>query len=125
MAIVALGVGFFSGLKVTKAGMLSTCEDYLAKCNFFDYQIATSYGIDEDSVKLAEKNANVKTAEATRDVDAIISFGDEQIVMKAISMPEKINIPQIKSGRMPKATDECVVDNLAGVKSGDKVIIST
>ncbi|MCF0140760.1 MAG: ABC transporter permease [Mogibacterium sp.] len=125
MAIVALGVGFFSGLKVTKAGMLSTCEDYLAKCNFFDYQIATSYGIDEDSVKLAEKNANVKTAEATRDVDAIISFGDEQIVMKAISMPEKINIPQIKSGRMPKATDECVVDNLAGFKIGDKVIIST
>ena len=53
-AIVALGVGFFSGLKDCKESMVSTARKYLDRTNFYDYQILSSYGADDDSVALAE-----------------------------------------------------------------------
>ena len=39
LAIVALGVGFFSGLKVTRPAMITTADDYLSESSFFDYQV--------------------------------------------------------------------------------------
>ena len=35
LAIVALGVGFFSGLKVTRQAMIETASDYLADSRFY------------------------------------------------------------------------------------------
>ena len=36
LAIVALGVGFFSGIKVTSEAMIKTADEYLADHDFFD-----------------------------------------------------------------------------------------
>lgn len=62
-AIVALGVGFFSGLRDCKESMESTARRYLDRTNFYDYQILSSYGSDDDSVTLAESWDSVKAAE--------------------------------------------------------------
>ena len=59
-AIVALGVGFFSGLRDCKESMVSTASRYLERTNFYDYQILSSYGADDDSVALAESWDGVK-----------------------------------------------------------------
>lgn len=127
LAIVALGVGFFSGLKVTKASMLSTCTTYLDRSNFYDYQLVTAYGIDDESVKLAEAKSFVESAEASLEKDVIVGADDGSLlrVYKAISMPEKINVPQLKKGRMPQADNECVVDDYAsGYRIGDTITLS-
>ena len=47
-AIVALGVGFFSGLKDCKASMVSTASRYLDEHNMYDYMLISSYGIDDE-----------------------------------------------------------------------------
>ena len=36
-AIIALGVGFFSGVKITKQTMVNTINQYLKEKNFFDF----------------------------------------------------------------------------------------
>ena len=38
MAIIALGVGFFSGLKVTKPGMIQTGDSYMNEHNLYDFR---------------------------------------------------------------------------------------
>ena len=65
LAIVALGVGFFSGLKDCKESMVSTARRYLDTNNFYDYQILSSYGADDDSVALAESWDGVESAEGS------------------------------------------------------------
>lgn len=87
-SIVALGVGFFSGLKDCRASMLSTIRTYLGDHNFYDYQLATSYGLDDDSVRLARQDAHVTAVEGSVQIDVMAGTGDADAEpMKAISMP--------------------------------------
>ncbi|MFR5953258.1 MAG: hypothetical protein ACLUGQ_06095 [Coprococcus sp.] len=44
LAIIALGVGFFSGLKVTKPGMVETGNKYLREHNFYAFPGCFSIG---------------------------------------------------------------------------------
>ncbi len=44
LAIVALGVGFFSGIKVTREAMIKTADEYLADHDFFDYKVVSTLG---------------------------------------------------------------------------------
>ena len=117
-AIVALGVGFFSGLKDCKESMVSTARTYLDKTNFFDYMIISSYGSD-----------GVKEAEGSIQIDVMARSGDgDSRALKAISMPEKINLLKVTEGRLPENDHECVVDAYSitdeGFHVGDHIEIT-
>ena len=112
LAIAALGVGFFSGLKVTREAMLATADDYLAKAHFFDYQVMSSLGFEEEDVTALSKAVSVKTAEGSVSTDILFTAedGGADRVLKLHSVPESINTLKLESGRMPKKANECVVD---------------
>ena len=112
LAIVALGVGFYSGLQMCKPDMLETANIYLQDHTLFDYQINSTYGIDDESVELALATDGVADAEAAIEQD-IIMVGENKIesALKAISMPSNINSLNIVEGRLPEKSGECVVDN--------------
>ena len=42
MAIIALGVGFFSGLKMTKPDMMNTMSNFLDEGNFYDLHLLST-----------------------------------------------------------------------------------
>ena len=44
LLIVALGAGFFAGLKITKDAMWETCDIYLADNNFYDFRMMSTIG---------------------------------------------------------------------------------
>ena len=44
LAIVALGVGFFAGLKVTQPAMLKTAQRYFDKTALYDYRLISTVG---------------------------------------------------------------------------------
>ena len=118
-AIVALGVGFFSGLKDCKESMVSTARGYLERTNFFDYQIVSSYGADDDSVVLAESWDGVSAAEGSIQIDVMARSGNgDSRALKAISMPEKINTLNVTEGRLPQNVNECVVDAYSITEEG-------
>ena len=50
MAIIALGVGFFSGLKMTKPDMMNTISNFLDKGNFYDLHLLSTLGYTDDDV---------------------------------------------------------------------------
>ena len=48
-AIIALGVGFFSGLKVTRQTMVDAADRFVRSQNMFDYRLISTIGLtDED-----------------------------------------------------------------------------
>lgn len=112
LAIVALGVGFFSGLKVTREAMVSTASDYLADSRFFDYQIMSTLGFTEKDVKALSEEDHVAAAAGSVSVDAMYRAEGQEVdwVIKLHSVTEGVNTLEVKSGRLPKAKDECVVD---------------
>ena len=128
-AIVALGVGFFSGLKDCKDSMVSTTRRYLDDTNFYDYQILSSYGADDDSVALAKGWDKVSDAEGSVQIDVMARSGDgDSRALKAISMPERINLLKVTEGRLPENTGECVVDAYSitdeGFHVGDHIVLT-
>ena len=128
-AIVALGVGFFSGLKDCKESMVSTARRYLDRTNFYDYQILSSYGADDDSVALAESWKDVSEAEGSIQIDVMARSGSgDSRALKAISLPEKINTLNVVEGRLPQNENECVIDAYSitdeGFRVGDHIEIT-
>jgi len=75
LAIVALGVGFFSGLKVTREAMVSTANDYLTAQHMFDYRLISTLGLDDQSVSEAAALPGVRAAEGSISKDVIIESG--------------------------------------------------
>ena len=122
LAIVALGVGFFSGLRDCKESMVSTARAYLERTGFYDYQILSSYGADDDSVALAESWDGVRAAEGSIQIDVMARSGDgDSRALKAISLPENINTLNVTKGRLPENDHECVVDSYSITDEGFRV----
>lgn len=110
MCIIALGVGFFSGLKVARPDMLKTANDYYSDLEFYDYRLLCSYGYDDDSVAAAYDNENVKYAEGAYSVDAIMDFDGMPHVYKLHSMTDDVNKLDLKAGRTAASANECIGD---------------
>ena len=64
-AIIALGVGFFAGLKVTKDAMLATVREYLNRYGFYDFRIVSTLGFDQENVEAFSGMKDVAAAEGS------------------------------------------------------------
>lgn len=115
LAIVMLGVGFFCGLKVCKDAFTLTGDTYLDEHNFFDYELISTLGLDEESIDTIQAVDGVKYAEGSRSADVIFEIKDTESgekVAKLHTISEKISTLALVEGRMPEAADECVVDSM-------------
>ena len=112
LAIIALGVGFFTGVKNTKSCMMETCNKYVTDYNLFDWRLVSTYGFEDEDVEALAAVDEVKYAEGsiTADFYSVDNDGDS-IVLRAHSVPENINKVNLVEGRMPEASDECVADD--------------
>lgn len=112
LAIIALGVGFFAGLKIVKPSMVEMADGYWQEMQLFDYRLLSTIGFDEEDVEAFRKQEDVSFAEGVISADILyIDPEQNESVMKVHSLPEKINGIRLTAGRMPEASDECVVDS--------------
>ncbi|MGN1147143.1 MAG: FtsX-like permease family protein [Lachnospiraceae bacterium] len=127
LAIVALGVGFFAGLKVTKSVMLESADEYLKEKQFYDYRLLSTLGFEEEDVEAIAAKEDVRAAEGAMSADVIFlnAQGNENVI-KAHSLLNDINGVELVAGRLPKQDDECVVDsNLYGESAiGTRIVFS-
>ncbi len=128
LAIVALGVGFFAGLKATKPAMVETTQEYLNELNFFDFRLLSTLGFDETDMETFSEQMGVETAEGSYSFDIICesSISENSFVLKSHSITEGVNTLFLTAGRMPERENECVVDSLMFDQSriGQKIILS-
>ena len=66
-AIVALGVGFFCGLRLTKTAMVHTLDDYAEAHRMYDFRLVSTVGFDEtDAVALPSQMGRRSRADFCR-----------------------------------------------------------
>ena len=110
LIIVALGVGLFAGLKVTRDAMVDTLDEYLTERNLYDYQLISTLGYEAKDVERISSLDNVNAAEGSISYDVLCNAGEMDQVLKAYSITESVNKVKLLEGRMPKTSDECVAD---------------
>lgn len=126
-AIVALGVSLFAGLKILQPAMLKTANEYFKEKAFYDYRLLSTMGFEQEEVDFFSAKDGVRAAEGAVSFDILCRVGnDNENVLKAYNLPEKVNGITLVNGRMPEAPDECIVDsNVFGKESiGEKLILS-
>lgn len=110
LMIIALGVGFFAGLKVTDPAMRSSMYKYLTDKNFFDFRLISSLGFEKEDIYYLQTNIDEKVVEPSISFDIVTNVDETTYVMKAISIPEKINQIEITAGATPEKDNECLAD---------------
>lgn len=111
-SIIALGVGFFAGLKVSKEAMVSAVDRYLDEHAFYDFRLLSTLGFEEEDAAFLRTQEDVEAAEGSVSLDILYQMEDgSQGVVKAHSLTETVNTVKLIEGRLPQADNECVVDS--------------
>jgi putative ABC transport system permease protein len=111
--IIALGVGFFVGLKAARPAMAAIGNDYLHETNLYDYQLLSTLGLTVEDVAYFADMDGVNHAEGSLSADLLTSRNGQQQVYKTHQLLQSLNGVQLKAGRMPQAPNECLGDALA------------
>lgn len=118
MLIVALGVAFFSGIKVSPMVMRNTADNYYDDYNFMDVEVISTLGLTDDDVDAIKKLDTVEGVFPTYSMDVITNVKDQDRVLKVHALPtddlsndnkDYINRVKLIKGRLPKNSGECVV----------------
>lgn len=111
LLIVALSAGFFAGLKVTKDAMHYTGEVFLTEQKFYDFRMYSTLGFTKEDAEHISGLPGVKEAEATNTLDALMLYNGSNRPFTLYAIPEKVNLPALREGRMPVADNECLADD--------------
>ena len=126
----ALAVAFLAGLRTTAPDMEVTADHYLDDQNMMDIQIMATLGITEEDVSALAQRPGVLTAEGSYTVDGLVSGGDNDLVVKVLSISKSgMNAPELLRGRMPENAGECLVEesmlDSLGTDLGSTITIDT
>jgi len=134
--IVAIGVSFFAGVKATCPDMQDTADEYFDQYNFYDIQVISTYGIDENDLNVVRNIEGVEDARGAYSVDTLASIGGEEAVLKVMSMTaqgpyggDAINQFKLIEGRLPEKPGECLGEKgkvlYSGMKIGETITLSS
>lgn len=133
IAIVALGISFFAGMKATAPDMKETASIYFNENNLMDIRVVSPVGLTDADIEALAEVEGVDTVAPNRFVDAILkadgkSISDidgSEMTCRAIAMDfeeaqafqesgaansDYINRITLLEGEWPKNANECVVD---------------
>ena len=125
LAIIALGVGFFAGLRITEDTMHKTADTYLDELNLYDFRLVSTLGLTDEDVDSFNNLKGVDKAYGSVSADVITLTADgSDAVLHAHTLLDGINGIDLQAGRKPEKPNECLVDALyAGEDMLGKTIV--
>ena len=125
LAIIALGVGFFSGVKITTPAMVGTIGGFMTKQQLFDYRIISTLGWEEEDVAALRGRRDVRAAEGAYALDLLVNDSSgEELVFKTHSLTDGVNVPMLLDGRYPENEGEVLIDGKTAYKVGDSFTVA-
>ena len=119
MAIIALGVGFFAGIKATSPSMYRLAETYYRDSRLMDFRLVSTTGFAEEDIKAVEALEGVKSVMPSYFCDVMTDADDGGDVVRIIAVPkaydgnEKLNLLNVTDGRAPRKSGEIVTESVA------------
>lgn len=119
LAIVAVGTGFFAGIKACTPDMMLTTEDYFKEYNLSDIHLVSTFGFNEDDLAAIEQIEGVRVMMPSYSAEVFADLGENSdTIVKLYSLPQNkdfddeswMNRPVLKEGRLPEKKGECLVE---------------
>ena len=79
LTIIALGVGFFAGLRICRPMLVDSADDYFRRQNFYDYRVISTIGFSEDNVLNMAEQEPVLAAGGHNAVGLIGALGHQVV----------------------------------------------
>lgn len=117
--IVAIGVGFFSGVKAAAPDMRLTADKYFDNTNLMNFRLVSTYGFDENDIAaLREIDGAEVTPSYYTDILAS-SDSSSPVAARVIALNQNsetaVNQLTLTDGRMPENESECLASD-SGMK---------
>lgn len=109
--ISALGVAFFTGIRICEPVMNKSADRLFDESSLMDLEVISTGGLTDADVEAISSVEGVENVMPAYSADMLDYIGTEQNVIKVISLPDRLNNVRLISGRMPVAPDECVIDS--------------
>lgn len=146
-AIVALGTGFYAGLRMTAPDMKLAADEFYDGTSLMDVRIISTLGLTDADITALRHVEGVEAVMPARETDVMATIGGEQYATRVHSLPDAartsdssdgvhaysddpdyLNRPILTEGSWPQAEGECVLSsNLVvndSVSIGDTVTIT-
>ncbi len=117
LVLAALAVAFLSGLRTAAPDMQFTADNYYDRTNLMDGYVLSTLGLTDGDLSALAGAEGIEAVEGCRDLDAVAV----DRIVSVRSMPEKLNLLEVKEGRLPEEPNECVTEGLLLVKLGLQV----
>lgn len=125
--IVALGVGFLSGLLASPVDMRLSADDYCRALRLYDIKIQATQGLTDSDLDVVRNTQGVAAVMPAHDMDLMLeSETGENLTTRLMSIPgdsvdekDRLNDLVLVDGRMPSAPNEIAV-GLTKDYSGDR-----
>lgn len=117
LAIVAISIGFFSGIKSSAPSLIQTADDYFTNNNLMDFRLVSSVGFDDSDIEAIKKAEGVLQVMPSYMADVITRNDNTDSVIRIHALPKTddgstpINNPNVVEGRLPQKSGECVIEN--------------
>ncbi len=120
LAIVAIGTGFFAGVKSSCPDMILSATQYYDDTQLSDLHLLSTLGFNDNDLAAIQETDGIRGFMPAYSVD--VMEGDDQdssTILKVLSLPQNagspddpnnLNQPTLVEGRLPEASGECVVD---------------
>lgn len=134
LAIVAVGTGFFAGVKASCPDMELTAKHYFEDTRLMDLHLLSTLGFTQEEIQAIAARDGVRGVMPAYSADCFMQTErDGNIIVHALSLDinaseedeNYLNRPVLKEGRLPQASGECVVEHgkfsAASCQIGDKI----
>ena len=129
LAIIALGVGFYSGLSLTMPSFIKTGDKFIKETKLYDLRLISTVGFTDDEIEEISKVKGVKAVCKATAEDVIVDVKGTDHEGEAVrfhTITEGVNELRLTAGRMPEKDNEVVLDDYKCHEEvlGKKVIIT-
>lgn len=137
LAIVAIGVAVFAGLRSSAPDMMYTMDRFYDDNNVMDVQIMSTLGLTKEDIEVIRNVEGVEAVQPGYFKDALSNTTGSELVFRLHSIPQGyasdpdkfINKLIVKEGRLPEKPDEIVLEKSlnfsVGFKLGDKITFTS
>lgn len=121
LIMISLGVFVYTGLNATAPIMVKSANELVKKTNMADLAIYNYFNFDDNEKEIIDNNINISELEYSHVID--LNIKNTNILIRLESVPKQLSKPVIVEGRLPKYSDEILLDkyiiDYKNVKMGD------
>ncbi|WP_346938891.1 FtsX-like permease family protein [uncultured Clostridium sp.] len=132
LAIIFLGVAFYSGIKSSGPDLKESINEFFRKQNLMDSKIVSSIGLNENDLKLLENNDKILDYYGARSIDVNLTNINSVVKFMEYNPKDSSNINNliVTEGRLPENSGEISLDENAlkenkNLKIGDTYTIES